>query len=78
MEISIGIQFAPRELTIETKASVEDVQRQIDEAFADGRKLLWFTDERGKQVAIPVDKVAYVEVGSDRDTKPVGFAREVG
>lgn len=74
MEIAIGIQQSPRELRVETKASTEDVRKLVDEAFEAGRKLLWLTDENGKQMAVPVDKLAYVEVGADKDHSPVGFA----
>lgn len=74
MEIAIGVQHSPRELRVETRASAEDIRKLVDEAFEAGRKLIWLTDERGKQTAVPVDKLAYVEVGADRDRTPVGFA----
>lgn len=73
MEINVGVQFAPRELHINTKASVEEIQKMVEEAFAGNGKLLWLLDESGKHVAIPLDKLAYVEVGSDKGSKSVGF-----
>ncbi|MDA8354722.1 MAG: DUF3107 domain-containing protein [Actinomycetota bacterium] len=35
--------------------------------------VLWLTDRRGRQVAIPVAKIAYVEVGAPSHERRVGF-----
>jgi hypothetical protein len=35
--------------------------------------MLWVTDRHGKRIGVPVDKVAYVEVGSG-DNRRIGFA----
>jgi hypothetical protein len=36
--------------------------------------MLWLTDLRGRQVGIPADRIAYVDIGSDGSTNPVGFS----
>lgn len=74
MDVAIGIQFAFRELNVETEQSSETVKGLIDKAFQDGEKVLWLTDKRGKQVAIPLEKLAYIEVGADASDKRVGFS----
>ena len=73
MEVAIGIQHSPRELRVETNASAQEVREMVEGAFADGQRLLWLTDTKGKQIAIPTDKLAYVEVGADREHIHVGF-----
>ena len=74
MEIAIGIQHTGRELRIEVDADVADVRKQVDDALNEDRKLLWIEDRNGKQIAIPTDKLAYVELGADRGDRAVGFA----
>ena len=63
MEVKIGVQHAPRELIVETLTSPEDFEAQLSEAVTnDG--ILAFTDTRGRRIAIPGSKIAYVEIGS--------------
>jgi hypothetical protein len=75
MEIAIGIQFSTRELKVDVDSTAEAIRTQIEEAFADDRRLLWITDTKGRQVAVPVDKLAYVEVDTTKGDKQVGFSR---
>ena len=42
-------------------------------AIASGDALLWLTDTKGRKVAVPVDKIAYVEVAVDAGARKVGF-----
>jgi len=35
--------------------------------------VLWLTDRRGRRVAVPVAKIAYVEVGAPTTERRVGF-----
>ena len=50
----------------------DGVREHIDAAFKDGGTL-WLTDRRGRQYGVPVDKVAYVEIGSPEVTRRIGF-----
>ena len=62
MEVKIGVEHAPRELVVETNASPEDIEAQLAEAVSSST-LFVFTDSRGRRIAVPGDKVAYVEIG---------------
>ena len=63
MEVKIGVQHAPRELVVETELSPEDFEAQLTEAVSsDG--LLAFTDSKGRRIAVPGNKIAYVEIGT--------------
>ncbi|ADD44231.1 DUF3107 domain-containing protein [Stackebrandtia nassauensis] len=62
MEVKIGVQYAPRELVLESTESPEDIAATVDEALRDGKGTLSLTDERGRRVIVPVDKLAYVEI----------------
>ena len=62
MEVKIGIQNAARELHVDTEESVDAIEKQVSDAVAGGG-LLVITDVRGRKVVVPVDKLAYVEIG---------------
>ena len=71
VEVKIGVQHAPRELTLESAQTPAEVEQAVTEAIAkDG--LLTLTDEKGRRVIVPVDKVAYVEI-AETSNRPFGF-----
>ena len=74
MDVRIGVTYSPKELEVELgdKSDPEKLKAEIDAALA-GKGALWMTDRRGRQVAVPVDKVAYVEIGSPDDAHRIGF-----
>lgn len=71
MEVKIGVQHAPRELVVETDASPDELEAQLKEAV-ESNGILAFTDTRGRRIAVPGGKIAYVEIGSG-STGTVGF-----
>jgi hypothetical protein len=71
MEVKIGVQHAPRELTVDTTDSAEDVESALNQALVDGGTLA-LTDNRGRRVLVPARSIAYVEVGGGV-TGQVGF-----
>jgi hypothetical protein len=72
MEVKIGVVYTPHELIVETDDDVTTVTSTIEEAMG-GESILWLTDTKGRRVGVPVDKIAYVEVGSDAGGRQVGF-----
>ncbi len=72
MEVKIGVQHAPREIVIESEQSTEEIEKAVSAALAGTEKLLSLTDDRGRQVLIPADRLAYVEIGEPAKHK-VGF-----
>jgi hypothetical protein len=71
VEIKIGVKGAPRELVLETDLSAEQVTAAVTAALTDGG-VLSLADARGRQVLVPADKLAYVEIG-ESETRKVGF-----
>lgn len=73
MEIRIGVMYAPKEIVIELadEKAAEAVRKALDAAIENG-SVLWVEDRRGRKVAVPAEKVAYVEFGSPDDHR-VGF-----
>lgn len=73
MEVKIGVQHAARELTVETDHEPEAVLDSLNAALKDDT-LFTLTDEKGRTVAVPADKIAYLYFTADSGRK-VGFAK---
>jgi Protein of unknown function (DUF3107) len=71
VEVKIGVQFAPREIIVETASAKEEVESALTEAVRVGG-LFTLEDERGRRVHVPADKLAYVEIGEQVERR-VGF-----
>ena len=74
MEVRIGVVHTPKELTLETEASLDEVKKSIEKALSDD-SVLWLTDSRGRSVGVPAERIAYLELEAEGATKRVGFGR---
>ena len=74
MDVRIGLTQTPKELEVqlEDDADPAALRKQVEKVLADGGTL-WLTDRRGRQVGIPAEKLAYVEIGSPQDDRRIGF-----
>jgi len=72
VEVKIGVQHANRELVLESEQSPDEVQQAVAEALSGKANLLQLTDDKGRRVIIPADRLAYVEIGEEAIRK-VGF-----
>lgn len=71
MEVKIGIQYAARELVVETDESAEAVEKLLADAVA-GDGVLALSDTKGRRVIVPASKIAYLEIGTS-SVGTVGF-----
>jgi hypothetical protein len=71
VEVKIGVQYAPRELVLESAQTPAEVEQAVTEAMAKD-SVLSLTDEKGRKVIIPIAKVAYVEI-AESTSRPFGF-----
>ncbi len=74
MEVKLGVLYSQKELEIEIDQSPDEVIKTVENAMNDGVRILWLVDNKGRRIGIPVDKLAYVEIGEDNTRKGVGFA----
>lgn len=77
MDVRIGVTYSPKELDLELAddADAEGVRSEVESALAGGQDgVLWLTDRRGRQVGVPVGKIAYVEIGAPGADRRIGFA----
>ncbi len=72
MEVKIGVQFAPRELTLESTQTPDEVEKAVTRALSEDNGVLSLVDEKGRRVLVPVDKLAYVEI-AEQSQRQVGF-----
>ncbi len=64
MEVKIGIQNAGRELVIDSDESGDSLETAVAKALTGEDGVLVLADSKGRRVIVPIDKLAYVEVGS--------------
>lgn len=74
MDVRIGLTQNPKELEVQLEdgADPAEVRKQVESAIAEGTTF-WLVDRRGRQVGIPSQKLAYVEIGSSSDERRIGF-----
>ncbi|GIG02495.1 hypothetical protein Cci01nite_75880 [Catellatospora citrea] len=67
------MQFAPRELVVDSTQTPAEVEQMVADALASKAQLLTLVDEKGRRVIVPLDKLAYVEI-AEASTRSVGFS----
>ena len=72
MDIRIGIQNSPRELSFESDQSAAEVESLVASAIETGSKLLKLRDNKGCLFLVPVTSIGYVECGAE-ESRRVGF-----
>jgi Protein of unknown function (DUF3107) len=72
VEVKIGVQYAARELVLESVQTPAEVEKAVTEALSDDDGVLNLVDDKGRRVIVPVSKVAYVEI-AEAVTRKVGF-----
>ena len=77
MDVRIGIVQSAKEIEVELEDEAErdKVIAEIESSLSGEEGVLWLTDRRGRRVAVPVAKVAYVEVGAPDPRAPGGVRR---
>ena len=71
MEVKIGVQYAARELLLESTQTPDEIEKAVADALKSGG-LLILVDERGRRIVVPSDRLAYVEIGEPVERR-VGF-----
>ena len=72
MEVRIGVKGAPRELSIESGQTADEIQTLVEKALKDGAATLTLVDEKGRRVLVSTEKLAYIEI-AEADSRRVGF-----
>ncbi|ANW18280.1 DUF3107 domain-containing protein [Streptomyces clavuligerus] len=75
MEVKIGVLHAPREIVLESGQSADEVEQTVGEALSGKAPLLSLTDDKGRKILVPADRIAYVEIGEPA-VRRVGFGAQ--
>jgi len=73
VEVKIGVLHTPREITLESIQTPDEVAEAVAEALKSVDGQLVLTDERGRKIIVPANLVAYVEI-AQADSRRIGFA----
>lgn len=71
MDIRIGIQHAPREISFESGDTQEALQETLTAAIQTGTVAI-LRDTKGSTIMVPGDRIAYVEFTGTKPAR-VGF-----
>jgi hypothetical protein len=72
VDVRIGIQNSPRELSFETSQSAAEVEQAVAAALAGQSALLKLADTKGTIYVVPASALAYVEIGTE-ESRRIGF-----
>ncbi len=73
MDVRIGVTQVARELAFEVDdAQREDLHSRVEAALSGATDVLWVMDRKGRDIAIPSAKIAYVELGTSEERR-IGF-----
>ena len=72
MEVKIGVQYAVRELVLESAQSPDEVAQLVQDSLRADLGVLTLVDDKGRRVLVPADKLAYVEI-AETEQRRVGF-----
>ena len=76
VDIRIGVTQATREIAVEGEDDAkvrEALKASVESAVKGEIDTLWITDKKGRDIAIPSAKIAYVEIGSSDADRRIGF-----
>ncbi len=76
MDVRIGVTYSPREIELQLADDVDRdaLKARVDEVLGSDDAVLWVEDKKGREVGVPSEKIAYVELGSATDPRPMGFS----
>ena len=72
IEVRIGVIDSPKELILELEEDAKELVDKVNASTGESSGLMWLTDSKGKQIAIAVAKIAYLEIEPERP-RTVGF-----
>lgn len=74
MIIRIGVRDTVKELEVDVAdADRDDLKARIEAAISGETGVLWLTDRHGRDVGVPSDRLAYVDLGESSGGPRIGF-----
>lgn len=76
MELRIGVTHSVRDISLELESDDKArtaARKAVEEALGGKTEVLWLKDKRGREVAVPAEKIAFVEFGAPEGERRLGF-----
>lgn len=75
MDVRIGVIHTMKEIDVELPHDSDpaEIRSNVEQALADDDRVLWLTDRHGRQIGVPAERIAYVEIGSPDSERRIGF-----
>ncbi len=75
MDVRIGVIHTMKEIDVELPQDSDpaEIRSNVEQALADDDRVLWLTDRHGRQIGVPAERIAYVEIGSPDSERRIGF-----
>ena len=76
MELRIRVSHSVRDIALELESDDKSraaARKAVEEALAGKVEVLWLKDKRGREVAVPAEKIAFVEFGAPDGERRLGF-----
>ena len=75
MDVRIGITETNQvvEIDMGDDADREATKKQLDEVLGSEDKVLWLTDRKGKEYAVPASSISFVELSEVDPERRIGF-----
>lgn len=75
MDVRIGIAESPQiiEVEMDDDADRAALKSDVDAVLGGESKILWLTDRKGKELAVPSEKIGFVEIGTSDAQRKIGF-----
>lgn len=75
MDLRIGIADSPQIVEVELAKEVdrEDLKATLESAIKGEVAIVWVTDKKGREVAVPASKISFVDLSSADHDRKIGF-----
>lgn len=75
MDVRIGIAETQQIVEVEMEDDIDRdaLKSQVESAISGDSKVLWLEDRKGREIAVPVGQIAFVDIGSADAERRIGF-----
>ena len=75
MDVRIGVIQTAKEIQLELASGTDtdELRTRVAEAITGKESVLWLIDRNGRTIAVPGERIAYVEIGAGDAERRVGF-----
>jgi hypothetical protein len=75
VDVRIGVLHTMKEIELDLPSDTDphQVRSAVEHALEDDDRVLWLTDRHGRQVGVPAERIAWIELGTPESKSRIGF-----